>query len=498
MLTTSDGNNFDLHMQSCKADLNTTPPGDITQLLIHSLREKIIIMDNELKRLNVSLLNEQYKNKFLSDFIYLNMSIRITDTYPPVLSNNLYNSSFIPSKLQTTPVPTAPAPAPVPTAPAPAPVPTAPAPAPTPTQPAQPATATPIQSNVLNTPHTPVFQPQQQVTVEHIEDFFNMFTQQSRFTSKTLDNFKNTRIKFSSQMDLSDYCKMLQSHKERLMDIFKTKGFTEKKIVNIISKSMSALDMRLINYGNYSSVGVDVDERDKLLERIVAMEPSSEAIVPFNKVDFCSRLHNYGIAVFTLRKLIESMVDSSHQPHNIVYVNSPNSSDADPYSFYVLNKVSKNKNKWSMDCRLWSLGNDIITRLKPYATDLFRKLYYRVFSDNTYRNNYTSSTTLTEYDCEQLMQNIILLSDPIKFCNMLREIIKEKCEYTPTADDEFNLKCDDNVTKRMFKEKPYSPIKEYTDGVYINVNPLDSLNEMFDDILKDDAVNLTSKYIEGV
>ena len=67
-----------------------------------------------------------------------------------------------------------------------------------------------------------------------------------------------------------------------------------------------------------------------------------------------------------------------------------------------------------------------------------------------FRKDYRETNSLTEYDCEQLLQSIHLLSKPIEFNILLRNIIKNKCTYYPTINDRYNIYGDDAVQKKKF------------------------------------------------
>ena len=108
---------------------------------------------------------------------------------------------------------------------------------------------------------------------------------------------------------------------------------------------------------------------------------------------------------------------------------------------------------------------------------MFRKIYYDVFDDNIFRIDYSNKTQITECDCEQLLQNIFLLSQPIKFCNKIRFLIMKNASYTPTENDKFNLYGDDTLQKKKFQHT----IK--TDNI------VDVIKELFDSITTEDAVD---------
>ena len=103
-----------------------------------------------------------------------------------------------------------------------------------------------------------------------------------------------------------------------------------------------------------------------------------------------------------------------------------------------------------MDCRLEEFTYSFIDNIKPYLIENFRKLYYNIFNDNEFRKDYRETNSMTEYDCEQLLQSIHLLSKPKEFNFLLRNIIKKECIYYPSLNDRFNINGDDTIQKKKF------------------------------------------------
>ena len=85
---------------------------------------------------------------------------------------------------------------------------------------------------------------------------------------------------------------------------------------------------------------------------------------------------------------------------------------------------------------------------------MFRKIYFDMFNDNIYREDYTTKSPAAHQDCEQLLLNILTLSRPKTFCDTLRKIILKYSTIPPTKIDKFNFTRDDPIAKRnFFQEK---------------------------------------------
>lgn len=278
---------------------------------------------------------------------------------------------------------------------------------------------------------------------------------QTRTYSKSLGLIKKTRLNLIECMPNDKYIKLVQSHVKNLENIFKNlKDFSNKKIIETICKSMNTIDMRLISYGSYSNTVLEMDDIYRFKSSLNFFNTTPCSFTPLNKEVLFKSFFNYGGALFTLKDIIEMFIPNQYNFHNIIYVKIKNSTDEDPFSFYLLEDINTDKKiqkrYWKMDCRLEEFTNNFIDNIKRYLIENFRKLYYGIFNDNEFRKDYRETNSLTEYDCEQLLQSIHLLSKPIEFNILLRNIIKNKCTYYPTINDRYNIYGDDAVQKKKF------------------------------------------------
>jgi hypothetical protein len=306
---------------------------------------------------------------------------------------------------------------------------------------------------------------------------------QSRNYSKSLALIKKTRLNLIECMPYEKYIKLLQNHIKILENIFKNlREFPNKKIIETVSKSMNTIDMRLMSYGSYINTVLEMDDIHRYKSSLKFFNLSQPCFVPLNKEELFKTFFNYGTALFTLKDMIEMFLPNFYGFHNIIYVKLKNSTDDDPFSFYILEDMNTTKKVekkyWKMDCRLEEFSNNFIDNIKPYLIENFRKLYYNCFNDNEFRKDYITTNTVTEYDCEQLLQNIHLLSKPKEFNILLRNIIKLHCTYQPTVNDRFNLYGDDIVQKKKF-----SNLKEEEEIM------IDTVKILFDNITSADAVD---------
>lgn len=299
-----------------------------------------------------------------------------------------------------------------------------------------------------------------------------------RTYSKHLENIKIIKLKLIKYMTYKDYKDLLEYHLKLLVRIFDHKKFTPKKIIELLQKSMNKIDMRILFYGNYTTMYLDIDEIqnfEKCLENSVSFEEQYE---PFNSNIFFKSFHNYGSVIFTIKENIERYIFNYYGCFNIIYIQMKQSSDEDPYSFYILDSVNKNKRYWNMDCRLEELTNNFIDNLKPYLVQVFRKLYSDIFNDNDYRDNFEYTNALTENDCKQLLDNIVILINRKELNKLLRKIVKDKATHIPSENDKVNFYGDDYIQKKKFAKT-----KDNNDVV-------ENIKLLFDNITSEEAVDL--------
>lgn len=292
---------------------------------------------------------------------------------------------------------------------------------------------------------------------------------QSRIYTKILHDLRGQRWRIFGRMSISAYQDLVYEHIRTIEDIFRDKNYTVKKSTAIISKGLSPLESRLTAYGNYTESHLEVDEIQRFGTVLDLGSDHAKEYVPFEDAKIRDYFSNYGVVLFSIRQNIRRYLFNRYGFHNVVYLPLPKNTDDDPYSFYVLERVNKDKRYWKMDCRLENLSTNLITDVLPYMVSMFRRLYRDVYGDNEFRSDYANKCQLTECDCEQLLQNIILMGQPKEFCIVLRDIVKNKSTYQPTENDKFNLYGDDSLQRKRFQEKEevdlVEIIKQLFDGI---------------------------------
>jgi hypothetical protein len=310
---------------------------------------------------------------------------------------------------------------------------------------------------------------------KNFEDFF-VTLKKNRVYTKTLQDLAHSRMNVFPRMSLAAYQNLINEHIRKIEDIFKEKDYTDKKSITIISKGLSPLESRLISYGNYTQLHLEIDEIQKL-DLVLDLEiEASKELVSYDSIKFFNCFYNYGLVLFSIEKTLKRYLFNRYDFWNIIYLPLPKNTKEDPYSFYILDKVVKEKRYWKMDCRLEELSSSIISNVLPYMISMFKKLYRDVFGDNDFRSDFSQKCQLTECDCEQLIQNIIVLGQPKEFHNFVRTLVKDKATYMPTENDKFNLYGDDSLQRKRFHDKE-------------DVDLVDIIKQLFDDISSEQAVD---------
>ena len=134
-----------------------------------------------------------------------------------------------------------------------------------------------------------------------------------------------------------------------------------------------------------------------------------------------------------------------------------------------------------MECRLEDFTLDFIDNVLPYCINLFRKIYKDVFADNIYRTDYMFKSQITEFDCEQLIQNIIFLAKPNLLFKTFQQIIIDNCTFTSTETDKFNLYGDDKLQQKRLSSFQNSDqdISKIFERLFDGITPEDSLKLLY-------------------
>ena len=289
-------------------------------------------------------------------------------------------------------------------------------------------------------------------TKEYIDNQYEKL-KDNRNYSKILDDIKQKRKLFLDKYNYTEYTEVLNNHISKLKEMFENKKYNNKKIETIIFKSLYPLESRLVSYSTYFDSFIDMDEIENVKNLVENSINDVSEFIPYIESNIYNYICNYSLSLLPVLSLFRMILCKNKVFSNIIYVSLPKSSNEDPYSFYRLDSINNNnKRQWKLDWRLEDLSLSLSTNLLNFMITMFRKIYKDIFLDNDYRENYISYSQITSCDLEQLVQNIITVTNRKQFCINLQTIIIENCTYTQMENDKFNLIGDDTLQKKNFHE----------------------------------------------
>ena len=257
------------------------------------------------------------------------------------------------------------------------------------------------------------------------------------------------RLYLLQKYGLPNYIHLLHEHNKIYNRLFNSNKKVSKPKKQII-QCFSLIDNRLL--GNYSVLNhsLNNDEVEKFVSFIKLSIPIKNKFEEFKKEEFIKNFINYSLCLINLKDFIEIFLCDKSGYGNVIFLQNEKNNENDPFSFYYLEEINK-KRRWRMDCRLEELSSEFSECLLNYSIPLFREIYLNIFGDNEFRENFLNYNETTSTELEQLLQNIIISSDPYKLCKLFQSLLI-KTPYNPTENDKFNLFTDDKMQQKQFSE----------------------------------------------
>ena len=302
--------------------------------------------------------------------------------------------------------------------------------------------------------------------------------------SKLLGEIKQNLQQISLKTTIDDYSVVVSEIIEQLAAVFNEKKYESSKIHKLVAKGTTPLDMRLSMCKDYVRVNIDADSIDQM-KRMIVNELSSVKIYNYEYVDFCRVFANYGMCMFEIDKTVsEILLSLAAKKQNVLI-------EKDGKGLCVL---FQNKDRTSEGGRvLWTrhrtlshLGYALHHYLFTYAIRMFRKIHTDVFADNTFRRENGSSLQIVEFECEQLISNIFMMSDPHELASRIYKRISDSLDELSEVGE---VECDSML--------------ETFDDVYVKQFKFDKIDlkelcrQLFDDISDADIVFLIDKYTKS-
>ena len=284
--------------------------------------------------------------------------------------------------------------------------------------------------------------------------------------TRVLEEMMSRRNSFRLLLSPSEYFDFLVTNTTRIKTILAKDLTGPKGITKIFSRVFSPLDQRLVCIAGTLKMAceqnISAEEIEKFKLGFRYSLKYSKIYRPFDDKSLVKNLTNYGVALMSIKEMFERCVDNPHGFKNLIYapisVNRGATGEEQPmigsdHAFYHLEKSDGLKRYWIMDCRLEKLSLKIKDVVGSYCIDLFKKLYKLALGHNNYIADYKSKSNLLEFDCEQLLQNIVFTINFAHFNSVLRDIVKRCCKLAISQTvDKFDSYADDEVQARIFKQ----------------------------------------------
>ena len=204
----------------------------------------------------------------------------------------------------------------------------------------------------------------------------------SRTYTKELEKIKRVRYRNFGKLSYDKYIALLEFHYTNLEKILNSKKIVASKIPSIMKKSLTALEIRFLSRMSFPEVSIDSDDLDFLGSLTT---PRFTEMGLYNSTKICNYYNNYSIALFSIPDLLERYLSIND---GYIYIEIEKSVLEDPYSFYELEKITKNKRHWKMDCRAEDYTTVLSNTIQSFLVYTYRELYFRVFGHNDYKSNF--------------------------------------------------------------------------------------------------------------
>jgi hypothetical protein len=303
--------------------------------------------------------------------------------------------------------------------------------------------------------------------IEELDDILlNKLVEQNNY-NEMMFKMKVLKQTIIANTPYTKYIDMLENHYKKVYNTLLKKKVNENRIIYLMSLSYTAIDKKVLINDDFTKSEIDIDDLHKIKSSI-KLDKFYDKYVVFDKVFIISKFLTYSVSLFTIKELLEITLN---QPfNNLIYLPLKSSPGNDPFSFYILETITDKTRNWKMDCRLETFSNFFILNIKAHIIDLFRKMYKNVFNDNQYRRDFRDKLFI--YDCEQLIQNLFVVSNFMQFNLILRKvIIKVTNSMKFTDEDIFKLTCDDKMQRNKFAA--YVEDREQV---------IENFNQLFDNI----------------
>ena len=254
----------------------------------------------------------------------------------------------------------------------------------------------------------------------------------------------------------SDYGTFLIEHIERIKRILTenehiSKKLEPKKMTSLLSRILTTLEQRIIFHQGFQNQTLDADEIARYRQCLVLSAKHPKTYRTFVFESFYDYFTNFSLALFPLYDIFEIYVANPYGFKNLCFSSFGADKSESDFTFYHLEKYDGVSRYWTMDSRLESTCMKLSEIVRVYCASLFRKIYKSCFNTNDYIEGYRSKYAVLEFDCEQLLRNILLTVNTGSFIKGICGIVKRCCTINPTINDKFSSHSDNEEQAISFK-----------------------------------------------
>jgi hypothetical protein len=301
--------------------------------------------------------------------------------------------------------------------------------------------------------------------------------------NESVKKLKQNRKKIVPNITHDTYIIMLRHHYNVFEQMVNSES--QKKKDSYIEKAFSPLEHRLL-LSQYN-IKFNIEPSDiELYHCLIPEEATYLELVPFNKEKYFKQSLTYDLAFSHIQDIIKRTLFNKYGYHNVVYMNIKKTDEK--YTFYYLDKIEGGKRFWKFDYKLENFADRFCDIAVDRIVFYFRQLYSSVFHYNTLRPDFLKKATNLEFEFEQLIQNLILISDRNNMYKMFQQLVYEEAQFKPSEIDKVNQYNDRLQSRKNFNDVSDEDLKK---------TRMDNIAQLFENPSEDEVKMFISSRINS-
>lgn len=303
---------------------------------------------------------------------------------------------------------------------------------------------------------------------------------------KYIDEIVKIRKEYHGLFPYNIFVENLKREYDELIKIFQDKNLMSKTKQAISEKLFSKLERKIIlkDIGDKESDREPINDEDIKYFRKFIFYNNIKKQPLFISTDFVYQFLTFDLSLQPIENIFKKIINMNkdiigHLPYE-------KSTKEDPYCFYTLSNISEDgKKQWKLDCRLKYITQNLRDDISEYCIKLAREIYFSIFKDNHYRDNFLNANYNGISEIKQLISNLRISSNFCYLNKMFRTNVMKISSLTNKDEDKFNMTSDDKITKNEFSKYCTDTFKDEV---------IDSFKQLFDNINNSDSISETELY----